>query len=334
MKKIPKFILGFFIAILLIYFLNTILFLKEDRGSTVSVISSQNNFNVQFDLSQLDNQNLKNLLTDLNVNNNIEEGFTFELDPISTVALSFSSPIVFNIKIGTKSASFEGNLDKPLLNNLFEIRKINVPQSSNLVIFTGKLHKLLSQKEYYPSALNSWIEENFESEEGEYLIIFNSTQEYSLLSPNKNINLSSLENLTIESDEQNSYKEEKVNDINFHLLQLGTKNTQERTIVFFNFNEWTVISSSRSASKDIINALSGNKNAINIPVKVSDKSTNYYLYFKNDDYPINNNFKKYILSTRDIPLNLESDAASNINLIKSLELSLMGTSISGLINLK
>lgn len=334
MKKIPKFILGFLLLIALIYFFSNIFSPTNTKGSKVSVLSSQNKFDVEFNLSNLDNQNFKNFLVNLNAPNKLEEGFTFELDSTSSTALSFSSPIEFDVSIGAQSVLFKGVMDKPLLNNSYKIRKINVPQNSNLVIFTGKLHKYLSQKEKYPPSITSWIEENFKSTDGEYLVLFESSQEYALLSQKSNITLSTLKNLSFDSDTQNPYKEENIENINFHLLRIGESKSSERTIALFSYNDWTILASSRSASKVIIDALSGNSNSINIPVKESEKNTNFYLYFINDKYPINDSFKKFILSSKDFPLNIESNAASKIDSIKSIELSLMGTSISGLINIK
>jgi len=179
--------------------------------------------------------------------------------------------------------------------------------------------------------LSSWLGNNFGSDNGQYLIIFGTDVEYSVISQSSDIDLTSLRNLDFSNEAENSYKEEVRNDIAFHLINITQEETN-KTVAFFQHENLIVFASSREAAFSMSDALNS-KNSTDFPAFDFDNDSNFLFSFINkEDAQIDVNFIS-LISGQDT-LKTNPNLQKVLQEIEEINFALKDVNFSGLISLK
>lgn len=332
MKLIPKRFLGFWAILILAAIFSINFFTKDSNKSQVTITGAENKFLVNFDLISSDKNSLLQILDDFQIPQSSIEDLSFELDSTSSAQLIYLSPIQINPTITKKVISFTGNTSRRLFVNNSSAEKIKIPANFNLAVFAPNLLSFVASKNLYPAELVDWMNNNFSIDEGQYLVVFGPNAEFSIISKNKDADLSTLKNLKLTESIEASYKEEVRDDIPFHFISI-TKNVEKvETAAFFKREDLIVYSSSREAAFAMADAFSS-KNSSDFPAFNFEKDSNFIFSLNNkEEAEINENMLS-LISSFDTQLSIPNQQKF-LERIEEINFALKANSFSGLISLK
>ena len=333
-----KLILGSLLLLTLTVFLIIFTNRPSIGQSFMSIVAQSNKFKVNFNIHQNDSKEFSEILESLSLPQSVAKGLEFEIDAASSARLTYLSPIQLKLNISSQSINFSGQTQSPLFLREFEDEDFKIPSSTKLAVFAPDVQGFLKARYSLPPELIDWLAKNFNSNRGQYLLIFGQNSDTAIIFRSKALDFESLKNIQIASLPEPFYKEELQENVNFHLIKLPQDTTggKDQSLTIFQIGEFVFLTSSRQAAIEMVQFQKKSQgNPINFGSLSADGIRSLSILFRNpDESPLDANFLGLLFATS--PSTLENGEAitKSLNHIKELQLVLKGDQFSGLINIK
>ena len=312
--KLPLFLLG--ILTLLTIIIN--LLPKKSAETKIRLTSSENKFQVSFEVAPGDLNSFDRALEKLNIDKAVKDKLEFELDATSSAKLSLASPIEAGLGFSNDEIRFRGNSHTAYLKQS-PFFNIKIPKSTSLLIFSGILEEIWG-KNLNNSAFKDWIGKNI-SVQGQYFIIFGNDSQKAFIFNLKNTDFESLKSLK----DIEYKKEDSQEQVEYHLLKTLSESQDSQTYVLFQKDDKLYLTFSLDSAKSLNNVLTEDKESLDYP-QSNQKEAAFSILFLNQS-ELSTNFFKSVFGEI-------SQFQETLNRISRFELVLKGDTFSGLINIK
>lgn len=347
-SKFKNYILAIFLILAIL--ISIFLISQDSKKSSFLLDTRENKFTINLDLKKEDEKNLVELLNELNLLKTSINGFSFELDSTSSAGLAFLTPIKSDFSVKNNSISFSGKTSHSLFLSKNELDTINVPESSNLVLYSKNLIEFILN-ENIPgfrsgySILNRnllgeefeiWLGRTFPKEIPGYLLVFGEDANLAIVTLDKGIDFSSLNDVFDQEQLEESYKVETQNEISYHLINtVESEDQANQTLALFKIDNWQVLASSRDAAFAVAASIKSGDQSINFPPDNIDSDSNFALFYQNlSDFPVNQNFVNLLFETDNFSQISPQNLKEKLQNVKTLNFVLKTDEFSGLIEFK
>lgn len=273
-KKLKRISNFFWIAAAVLIVFLFILKSQDRAKSQIRIFSDKDKFKIDFNLEKNDRASANLFLEKLGAAQSIlDSGAQFSLDNTSSAKLAFAAPIKLDLKFKENSISFSGQSHIPFQKNTFSpTTAFKIPTGANLVLF-GQDFKSIITNEQLSKELRDWINDNLNSQSGQYLIT--SGDNFALsFKPQKQLAFDKLSD--VKSDDEPLYREDTVSDTVIHLVRASPK--EEATWAIYQIGDWATVASSPDSAKNMISVQRGEAPYINFPK--TDESISLAIYYR------------------------------------------------------
>lgn len=235
---------------------------QNTQSSQLTLTAQQNKFKIDFKVLKKDDANISKFLQKLQISKELLGGAQFELDSTSSAKLAFAAPVVINTKAEEDRLTLKGTTETPLLNSsLSSPSGTKLPPTTSVALYSKDLNPRILKNANIPKEVIDWMQQNFKSEPGQYLVIFNKNNDFYISTkPQNTVNFANLQKLS-------PYKQEVENSINIHLSNLA----------FFQIGEWVYTTNSLQNAKEIIAIQNGQAPHVNFPKTDNEVSLAIFL---------------------------------------------------------
>ena len=323
-----KIILSSLVLILFCLFMIVIFAWRHQNANVLTLSSKQNKFKINFDINNRDQEKFSMILGKLNFPQSVKKGVEFELEATPQARLVFITPIRVFFEILPKKINFHGS-SYTSFSREYQLENIKIPTSTNLAVFGPGFNDFIKARFKLPDDFSAWLDQNFNSGNGQYLIIFGSSADFVIICKSDGIDLGSLKNIQSVSSEESLYKEESQDSVAFYLLKLPQdEENRQLTATFFQMGNWTYFSSSYESAQEVLKMKEGKNPSINFPFKNQGKPASLMVFLENTDKnPLNDKFFNLVFAD-------QKSFDQTLKNIDKLEFTLKAEEFSGLINLK
>ncbi|MCR4324605.1 MAG: hypothetical protein NUV69_02875 [Candidatus Curtissbacteria bacterium] len=249
MKKYPKLVLGILLVTGIVIL--SLFLVKPKTTSKAYLNSEKNKFSLAFDIKNQDKDEAQKLLEKLNLPANTTDGIQFELDSATSTKLAFTSPLTINLSFLNNRLSFSTENQQFKGKHFIPPKNVKIPQNTNIAIFAENFNGIVSKNFKLQQNLEDWLNANFKSESGQFFIAFGENRNFVIAQKSQtSIDFSTLAGIVSETEQQELYKTESDNEVNYHLLKLPGDN-KEATLVLFEAEDLTFLTSSLDTAKEI-----------------------------------------------------------------------------------
>ena len=289
------------------------------RQSLLTIQASKNKFSLDFSLIPKDQEKASYIFEKLNLDPKTANNIEFELDSTSSAKLAFALPIAANFSFEENRVNLNGQISGLAPKETLQPKtQVKLPTAASLVLAGSNLRNLIDQKYELSIQLKDWLNSNTENGGREYLAIFTKNPQFIFVSNKSQAeDLSSLGAIFEGQDEK--YKQETQEDINFHLIKVGQD--QLETLSIFQYENLLIISSSLESAKKFIAIQKGQEEHANF-TKIMTNGLSYALVFQNDQAEESTKALAFISS--DV-----TKIQKFVEKIKSLELYIQGKDFNG-----
>lgn len=283
----PKVIL----ALVVILIMAIILVKNQNKSpSQIKILAQKDKFKIDFLLLGKDQGNMRTIVEKLELPQSLLKGTEFTLDSTSSAKLAFASPINLDVQSSGDGLSFSGNSQIPLVDaNLIPTSGFKIPANTNLAIY-GKDFKYLLKKNFtLPPEFTTWVDENLNAKQGQYLTVFGEKNDFSLsFREQKPLDFTKLQEIKTSDLGEPLYKQETDGSINIHLFRVREKQAlssalpqkEEVTFAFFEIGEFAHIASSFDSAKAMLAVQRGESPYLNFPK--TEKNVSLVIYARNN----------------------------------------------------
>lgn len=330
MKHRPKLILGtvLIISSLTLLFALSQFINKQDEGSNLSIDYQENKFKLSLQIQDSDKNNFNSFLKNLNLDNySAEDPIFFELDSTSSAKFAFQAPFKANIEPGSKELNITGTVSQGFFKQTPEVIPLDIPKSSELVIFSAQLLDSFLSRFTIPSETNIQLKEQLKPKPGHYFVTFNSAQNFAIYFKSDS-NLANLEGFSRAAELQNP-DTNAASTVIYQMAQtLADSQQSETNPVLFEDKGFKIFASSRETASIILNS----KENISNPNNGNESDVSIYFEPKSEFNA--DKFLSFITQNGIYHLAARDKLANTISKIDTFSFSLKRTTFSGLINLK
>lgn len=319
LSKIGKAKLPLFLIAILLLLAFTINLLPNKRSQTkIRLTSSQNKFQVNFEITPQDLQKFDTFLEKLNIDKAIHDRLEFELDATSSAKLSLATPIEANLQFSKDEINFKGVANTAYLRQA-PVYDVKIPKSTTLLVFSKTLGEIWAKNLKSPS-FKEWLTKTI-SDNGQYFIIYGNDSQKAFIFNLQDVDFESLKNLK----DIEYKKEESPEAFEYHILKTLPDSQNSETYVLTQQDDKIYLTLSLDSAKNLKKVLTENEDSTKYPNNNLKEATLTVMFL--NEFPLSDEFTKSVFGDA-------SKIGKNLTKISRFELVLKDETFSGLISIK
>lgn len=270
MLRYPKIALGLTIIAIAVIFLGLISLKHLNQSSTFNLTTEQNKFNLKFNFSKQDKNNFSKIIQKLSLPSDATNSLSFGLDSTFSAMLTFKSPIKGEFNVSNNIITFKGELNQPLKLGEQQAEFFRFPKNLNFAYAAENISNNAQKYLSIPPLVTKDIREN--SAAAVQIIAFFGPESNGIyIFKTGNFDIDSYKNQPAETTGI-TLKEETIDGTKFSLLN---------NLTFFQVGEWTLISTSFDAAKNLFQHQKDPKDSIYFPTRNSSALPSLAVLYQN-----------------------------------------------------
>lgn len=288
---------------LLLIFAISFYFWQKNQASYLQLLPQNNKFKLIFNINHSDEEKLSAIFQKLNIPQNITEDREFELDATSTAKLAFISPVTTKIILSPDKIQFSGQLTaNPSVAAQKLHTNLKIPPTTTIAVFAPDFKSYLKEKLRFPAPHQLWLEQNISSDQGQYFLVKTQNDNQSdqdldfalIFKKSTPINFQEFAQIS-EDDQESAYKQEIIDDMQFHLLKFPMpEDNRQITLTFFQIGQWFFMASSQESAKDLFNVQTAQASSVNFWPQIPKQPVSFAVLWQNSDKNISHNVLTFL----------------------------------------